>query len=49
MAVARKRKAVKTGGAGSKKSAAARKPRSVRAQVSREEWEKAQPKPLTGR
>ena len=39
MAVARKRKAVKTGGAGSKKSAVARKPRSVRAQVSREEWE----------
>ena len=39
MAVARKRKAVKTGGAGSKKSAVAKKPRSVRAQVSREEWE----------
>ena len=39
MAVARKRKAVKTGGASRNTSAAGRKPRSVRAQVSREEWE----------
>ena len=39
MAVARLRKTAKAGSSVSRKSAAGKKPRSVRAQVSREEWE----------